>query len=138
MTDAWALGATLQHTGQNEAPRRNAPSLAAASREKHRPVRRTVTWSGRVVTAIGSLECTVLNLWREGAYIRLDAALDQYSGVELRISGVAHLPGWVAWSNYDRAGIMFAELSANAAAALEKALRGRRYVPTAAITSLAP
>jgi hypothetical protein len=90
-----------------------------------------VTWSGRVITTIESLECIVLNLSRAGAYIRLDAALDQYVGIELDISGVGRLPGWVAWSNCDRAGIMFAELSVNAAAALEQALRGRRHVPTA-------
>ena len=104
-------------------------SEGAAGHEKRRYLRKKVIWSARVASAIGERQCTVFNISRGGAQIKLDATLDPCSSVELTIPGIGKLPGWVAWSNYDRAGIQFAELSEGQAAALEQALRGRRGGP---------
>jgi hypothetical protein len=99
---------------------------AAAASEKSRPVRKKVLWSARVRSAIGERQCTIFNLSRGGALIRLDATLDRCANVELMIPGIGKLPGWVVWSSYDRAGIQFSDLSESEAAALEQALRGNR------------
>jgi len=98
----------------------------SAAAEKRRFPRRKVIWSARVVTRIGDRPCTVLNISRGGAQIKLDVTLDPCTGIELSIAGIGKLPGWVAWASHDRAGIEFAELSEAQAAALEQALRGRR------------
>ena len=101
-------------------------SAPQGAHEKRRYLRRKVIWSGRVASAIGERQCTVFNISRGGAQIKLDATLDRCSTVELTLPGVGRLPGWVAWAQHDRAGIQFGELSEALADALEQALRGRR------------
>lgn len=110
-----------------------APATAGAEQRKY--LRRKVIWSARVLSAIGDRQCTVFNISRGGAQIKLDATLDPCSSVELTIPGVGKLPGWVAWSNYDRAGIQFADLTESQAAMLEQALRGRRGGPLQPVAS---
>jgi hypothetical protein len=99
---------------------------AAAGPEKRRLPRKKVLWAARVTSAIGERQCTIFNLSRGGALIRLDTTLDRCATIELTIPGVGKLPGWVVWSSYDRAGIQFSDLSESQAAALEQALLGRR------------
>lgn len=101
----------------------------AAFEEKRRFPRKKVIWSARVSCGIGERQCTVFNISRGGAQIKLDATLDPCSRVELAIPGIGKLPGWVVWSSYDRAGVEFTELSEAQAATLEQALRGRRGGP---------
>jgi hypothetical protein len=102
---------------------------AAAGHEQRRHIHKKVIWSGRVASTIGERQCTIFNISRGGAMIRLDATLDRCSNVELTIPAVGKLPGWVVWSSYDRAGIQFADLTESQAASLEQALRGRRGGP---------
>jgi hypothetical protein len=102
---------------------------AAAVQEQRRHIHTKVIWSARVTSTIGERLCTILNISRGGAMIRLDATLDRCSNVQLTIPAIGKLPGWVVWSSYDRAGIQFADLSESQAAALEQALRGRRGGP---------
>jgi len=110
------------------------PSDGVTGEEKRRHPRKKVIWSARVATRIGDRACTILNISRGGAQIKLDLTLDPCSGVELAIAGIGKLPGWVVWSSYDRAGIEFTELSEGQAAALEQALRGRRGAPLAPVS----
>lgn len=109
-------------------------SDGAVGAEKRRHARRKVIWSARVASRIGDRQCTVLNISRGGAQIKLDVTLDPCSGVELTITGIGKLPGWVVWSNHDRAGIEFTELNESQVAALEQALRGRRGAPLTPVT----
>lgn len=104
-------------------------AASMAGSEKRRYLRRKVIWSARISSTIGERQCSVLNISRGGVQIRLDATLDPCSSVELTIPAVGKLSGWVVWSNHDRAGISFAELSEATAAALDQALHGRRSGP---------
>ena len=97
--------------------------------ENRKYFRHKVIWSGRISAAIGDRPCTVLNISRGGAYIKLDPTLDRCANVELMIPSIGRLTGWVAWSNQDRAGIAFSDLTEATAASLDQALRGRRGAP---------
>ncbi len=106
-----------------------APPAPQAGPENRKYFRHKVIWSARISAAIGDRPCTVLNISRGGAYIKLDATLDRCANVELMIPAVGRLTGWVAWSHHDRAGIAFADLTEAAAASLDQALRGRGGAP---------
>lgn len=108
------------------APVQPAPQGGA---EHRKYFRHKVIWSARISAAIGDRPCTVLNISRGGAYIKLDATLDRCANVELTIPSIGRLTGWVAWSHQDRAGIAFSDLTEATAAALDQALRGRRGTP---------
>jgi hypothetical protein len=94
--------------------------------DKRRHPRRKVLWTARLRCSLGERPCTVLNLSRSGAYLRLDVTLDRGASVQLMVPGIGPLDGQVLWSNHDRAGIEFDALSEALGGALDQALRGRR------------
>jgi hypothetical protein len=98
----------------------------SAAHEKRRQLRRKVIWAARLNCALGERPCTVLNISRGGASLKLDVTLGPRTDVELLVPGIGCLSGRVVWSVHDRAGIQFGELSEALGAALDQALRGRR------------
>jgi hypothetical protein len=103
-----------------------AASASGTAHEKRRHLRRKVIWGARISCALGERACTVLNISRGGAALKLDVTLDPGSDVQLLMPGIGHLAGWVVWSNHDRVGIQFGDLSEALGAALDQALRGHR------------
>jgi hypothetical protein len=103
-----------------------AAGTGGAPHENRRYLRRKVIWAARIGCALGERSCTVLNISRGGAAVKLDVTLDPWADVQLQVPGIGCLPGWVVWSNHDRAGIRFGDLSEALAGALDQALRGRR------------
>jgi hypothetical protein len=103
-----------------------AAGSGGTAHEKRRTLRRKVIWAARIGCALGERACTVLNISRGGAAVKLDVTLAPCADVQLQVPGIGRLPAWVAWSNHDRAGIRFGDLSEALAAALDQALRGHR------------
>jgi hypothetical protein len=94
--------------------------------DKRRHPRRKVLWTASLRCALGVRPCTVLNISRSGAHLKLDVNLDRGAGIELLVPGIGRLDGRVLWSNHDRAGIQFGELPDALGTALDQALRGHR------------
>jgi hypothetical protein len=103
-----------------------AAGASGTAHEKRRHLRRKVIWAARISSALGERPCTVLNISRGGAAVKLDVTLDPCAEVQLQVPGIGRLAGQVVRSNHDRAGIQFGELSEALGTALDQALHGRR------------
>ena len=94
----------------------------AQAKEQRRHVRKRVLWVARLETKDGPLSCTILNVSRSGAKLRVAAPNLQHQSVKLVMETYGALSAEIVWQNADKMGIRFSADPAEVAKILGDAL----------------